>query len=529
MSDSGEQDSRDRKRRDWIGIHSSGGPLALWHFGMTVAAIAAALGFALVLYPVTGIEDVDLVFLTAIIAIAIRYGLWPSLAACVLSALAYNFFFIPPFHTFAVANPANIATLFFFLLVAIITSHLASRARDAALAAASRAETTEALYAFSRTIAGIVTLDDLLRATGHQIAAMLRLDVAILLPDAGGKLEVRAAYPPNEHIDGTDTAAARLAWSESRVAGQGTEALFTAQHLFLPLRTSHGTIGAVGVSRTGAPLSPGEERLLAALIDQAAVAVERIRLASQMDAARLAAETERLRSALLSSLSHDLKTPLASITGAATSLRQYGELYDAPAREQLAATIQGEAERLSRFVANLLDMTRLKAGGIALKREPIDLSEAVGAALQRMQGVLGEHQVVVDLPPGIPMLDLDVVLFEQVLVNLLDNAAKYSPPGSRIAISANGNERQVELVVSDEGLGIPASELEQVFEMFHRVNKGDRQRAGTGLGLSICRGFVEVLGGTIQAANRLEGAGAVFTITFPESVFNVISREDAAE
>ncbi|GEO17917.1 ATP-binding protein [Microvirga aerophila] len=529
MPDSGEQDSRDRKRRDWIGIHSSGGPLAPWHFGMTIVAIAAALAVALVLYPVTGIEDVDLVFLTAIIAIAIRYGLWPSLAACVLSALAYNFFFIPPFHTFAVANPANIATLFFFLIVAIITSHLASWARDAALTAASRAETTEALYAFSRKIAGIITLDDLLWATGQQIAAMLRLDVVILLPGADGRLEVRAAYPPNDRVDESDTAAARLAWSESRVAGRGTEALFTDQHLFLPLRTSHGPIGAVGVSRTGAPLSPGEERLLAALIDQAAVAIERIRFAAEMDAARLAGETERLRSALLSSLSHDLKTPLASITGAATSLRQYGGLYDAAAREELAATIQGEAERLARFVANLLDMTRLRTGGIELKREPTDLGEAVGAALQRMQGVLGEHQVDVDLPAGLPMLDLDVVLFEQVLVNLLDNAAKYSAPGSRVGISANGNEQKVELTVSDEGPGIPASDLERVFEMFHRVNKGDRQRAGTGLGLSICRGFVEVLGGTIQATNRTGGSGAVFTITFPESCFTAIPREDAAE
>jgi two-component system, OmpR family, sensor histidine kinase KdpD len=529
MPDSGEPDNQERKPRDWIGIHSSGGPSGPWHFGMTVVAIAAALAVALVLYPITGIEDVDLVFLTAIIAVAIRYGLWPSLAACVLSALAYNFFFIPPFHTFAVANPANIATLFFFLVVAIITSHLASRARDAALAAASRAETTEALYAFSRTIAGIVTLDDLLRATGQQIAAMLRLDVAILLPDADGKLEVRAAYPPNAHIDEIDTAAARLAWTESRAAGRGTEALFTDQHVFLPLRTSHGPIGAVGVSRTRAPLNPGEERLLAALIDQAAVAIERIWLAAEMDAARLAAETERLRSALLSSLSHDLKTPLASITGAATSLRQYGELYDATAREELAATIQGEAERLSRFVANLLDMTRLKAGGIERKREPIDLGEAVGAALQRMQGVLGDHQMVVDLPLDLPMLDLDVVLFEQVLVNLLDNAAKYSPPGSKIAISANHNEWKVELTVSDEGPGIPAEDLERVFEMFHRVNKGDRQRAGTGLGLSICRGFVEILGGTIKAANRTGGPGAVFSITFPESVFTAMPQEDAAE
>ncbi len=528
MTDGREQDNPDRKCRDWIGIRSSGEPLGPWPFGVTILAIAAALAVAFVLYPVTGIENVDLVFLLPIIAIAIRYGYWPSLVACLLSALAYNFFFYPPVYGLTVADPVNIATVFFFLVVAVITSHLASRAREAALAAARRAETTEALYAFSRKIAGIVTLDDLLWATGQQIGSMLRLEVVILLPDADGRLEIKAAYPPNGHVDGTDTDAARMDSDEDRAA-RGTEALLTAQHRFLPLRTSHGSVGAIGVSRTGAPLNPDEERLLAALVDQAAVAIERIRLATEMDATRLAAETERLRSALLSSLSHDLKTPLASITGAATSLRQYGELYDAAAREELAATIQGESERLSRFVANLLDMTRLKAGGIELKREPVDLGEAVGAALQRMQGVLGEHQVAVDLPADLPMLDLDVVLFEQVLVNLLDNAAKYSTPGSTIAISATGNGRKVELTVGDEGPGIPPEDLERVFEMFHRVNKGDRQRAGTGLGLSICRGFVEVLGGTIRAANRSDGSGAVFTIMFPEAVFTAIPREDAAE
>lgn len=529
MTDGGEHDNRDWKRRDWIGLRSLGGPLVPWHFVVTVVAIAATLAVAFALHPVTGIENVDLVFLPTIIAIAIRYGFWPSLAACVLSALAYNFFFFPPAYGLTVADPANIATVFFFLVVALITSHLAARTRAAALAAANRAETTEALYAFSRRIAGIVTLDDLLWATGHQIASMLRLDVEILLPDADGKLEVKAAYPSNDRVDETDIAAARLAWDEIRSAGGTTEALFTAQHLLLPLRTSHGPIGAIRVTRTGAPLNSDDERLLAALVDQAAVAIERIRLAAEMDEARLAAETERLRAALLTSLSHDLKTPLASITGAATSLRQYGELYDATARDELAATIQGEAERMSRFVANLLDMTRLRAGGIALKREPTDLGEAIGAALQRMQGVLGEHQVTVDLPADLPLLDLDVVLFEQVLVNLLDNAAKYSPPGSRIVIGADCDGRNVELTVSDEGPGIPAADLERVFEMFHRVDKGDRQRAGTGLGLSICRGFIEVLGGTIRAANRTDKPGATFTITFPESVFTAMPREDAAE
>ena len=359
---------------------------------------------------------------------------------------------------------------------------------------------------------------------------MLRLDVVILLPDADGELRLQAGYPPDDRIEAAEATAARLAWSGNRPAGWSTDILPEARRLFLPLRTSRGPVGVLGVSRNadGDLLTPDEQKLLTALVDQAAIAIERIRLAGEMDAARLAVETERLRSALLSSLSHDLKTPLASITGAATSLRQYADLYDAAAREELAATIQSEAERLSRFVANLLDMTRLQAGGIPLKREPVDLGEAIGAALQRMRSVLDGYQVSVALSEDLPLLDLDVVLFEQVLVNLLDNA-KYSPPGSRIAIGAGCDGRQVELTVSDEGPGIPTGDLERVFEMFYRVNRGDRQRAGTGLGLPICRGFVEVLGGTIRAANRADGSGAMFIITFSETVFTTLPQEDAAE
>jgi two-component system, OmpR family, sensor histidine kinase KdpD len=259
------------------------------------------------------------------------------------------------------------------------------------------------------------------------------------------------------------------------------------------------------------------------------VAIERVRLADERDQARLAAESERLRAALLTSLSHDLKTPLASITGAVTALRQYDELYDAAARDELAGTIQDEAERLSRFVANLLDMTRLAAGVIALNREPVDVGEVVGTALQRTTSVLSGHHVTVDLAPDLPMLNLDVVLFEQVLVNLLDNAAKYAPPGSEIVIQGRQTGEWVVLQVCDEGPGIPPGDVERVFETFYRANKGDRQRAGTGLGLAICRGFIEALGGTITATNRTDRSGAVFAIVFPTEATTARSRKEAAE
>jgi two-component system sensor histidine kinase KdpD len=262
-------------------------------------------------------------------------------------------------------------------------------------------------------------------------------------------------------------------------------------------------------------LTPDERRLLDALLDQSAVALERVRLAGQINEARLSVESERLRAALLTSLSHDLKTPLASILGAVTSLKQYRDLLDDPAREDLVATIQEEAERLSRFVANLLDMTRIESGAVQLDREHTHIDEIVVTALQRVSGMVSDHKVEVDLAANLPVLHLDVMLFEQVLVNLLDNAAKYAPPGSEIRIRTERTEGAVVIEVLDEGPGIPEDRLERVFEKFHRIKQGDRQRGGTGLGLAICRGFVTALGGKIVAANRSDRSGAIFTITFP--------------
>jgi two-component system sensor histidine kinase KdpD len=497
---------------------------------MTLVAVAAALSAAWLLQPIAGLESVDLVFLTAIIAIAARYGLWPSLLGCLASVLAYNVFFIPPLYTLAVADPANLITLLVFLLVAGVTSNLAARARAEALAAQRRAETTEALYAFSCEIAGIIAFDDLLRATARQIASMLRLRVVLLVPDGEEHLRVGASWPSADVVDDFGMEGAQLAWSMSRPGGWDRDAVRVAGRLFLPLRTSHGVLGLVGVSRDrwDDGLNPEERRLLEALLAQAAVAIERIRLSQERDEARLAAETERLRSALLTSLSHDLKTPLASITGAVTALRQYDALYDATARDELAATIQDEAERLGRFVANLLDMARLEAGGIVLDLQPVELGEVVGTALQRTASVLAEYRVVIDFAPSLPMLNLDMVLFEQVLVNLLDNAAKYAPASSTVTVKGRRSEDGITLEVIDEGPGLAPGDKERVFEKFYRASKGDRQRAGTGLGLAICRGFVEALGGTIRAANRADRPGAVFTITFPEAMI-AASYESVSE
>jgi two-component system sensor histidine kinase KdpD len=492
----------------------------LGSYATALGATAAALGLATLMRPDFGLETVPLVFLMAVIGTAYLFGLGPSLLAALAGMLCYNFFFLPPFYTFTIADPTNVAALVFFLFTALAVSNLTASARRQAEVARSRAAITDALYAFARTLASIATMEELLHATATQIAASLRANAMILLPGAGGKLEAAAAVPAGNCLDAADLGAAQWALRSGRAAGHGADALPGAQRLFLALRTSAGVIGVVGLGAGQRPdilLTPDERRLVDALMDQAAIAIERVRLAVQMDEARIAAEAERLRGALLTSLSHDLKTPLTSILGAANSLREYGELFDARARADLVATIEDEAARMSRFVANLLDMTRLEAGALAPKREPSDIAEIIGAAVHRVKALLTGFRVEYDIAPDLPLVEVDVLLMEQVLINLLDNAAKYAPPGSTLVLAADRHGDKLRLRVIDEGPGIPEDRLEKIFDKFHRVDHADRQRAGTGLGLAICRGFVEAMGGTIRAANRTDRSGAIFTVALPVS------------
>jgi two-component system sensor histidine kinase KdpD len=482
----------------------------------TIGIVAVALLVGLALQQFLNVLNIALVFLTAVLIVAARYGLWPSLFACIVSMLAYNFFFLPPLYTFTIADPENVLALVAFLVAALIASNLAAATRSQVVAARARAHTTEELLAFSRKVAGVATLDDLLWAAAYQIASMLKLRVVILMPEALD-LVVKAGYPPEDEIDGADIAAAKWSWAHNHPAGRGSDTLPGAKRLFLPLRTSRGAIGVIGLDREtpGLLLSPDGRRLLDALMDLAALGVERIHLQGDLSVVRLQAESERLRSALLTSVSHDLGTPLASIIGAASSLKSVGDRYDPAQREGLVSTILDEAERLNRFVGNLLDMTKLEAGAIAPKREMIDLGEIVGTALQRATRVLARHRVKIDMAQDLPMLRLDFVLFEQVLFNLLDNAAKYAPLDSLIEIRARRHNNDVQLDVLDEGEGIPPDQLERIFDKFHRAQEGDRRRPGTGLGLAICRGFVAAMGGTIRARNRSDRRGADFVIEFP--------------
>ncbi len=481
-----------------------------------LTAVAAALGFGKLINAWIGAANSDLVFLTAIVAVAVRFGLWPSLLASVASSLAYNYFFLPPIYTFTITDPTNVAAFAFFTLVAIIVSSVAARGRTQAMAAMDRARTTESLYAFSRKLAGAGTLDDVLWATAYQTALMLKVRVVLLLPE-DGKIAVKAGYPPEDILDDADLAAANWAWENDRAAGRGSDTLPGAKRLFLPMHTGRGAIGVMGIDsdKSGPLLTPDRRRLLDALGDQGALAIERVKLVEDMDRVERVAETERLRSALLTSISHDLKTPLAAVLGSASTLRDLADKLTDSEKADLLAAIIDESDRLNRFIANLLDMTKLESGAITPNVALHDLGEIVGSALRRAGRILSHHRVELKLAPDLPMLELDAVLFEQVLFNLLDNAAKYAPSETTIHIQAWRNADNVCLRVLDEGSGIPAADLEQIFDKFYRAQKTDQVRAGTGLGLAISRGFVEAMHGTIVAANRTDRTGAMFTISLP--------------
>src|SRR5580700_10286840 len=398
---------------------------------LALVAVAIALGCGELVNTWIGVENVDLVFLTAIVGIAARFGLWPSLFASVASALAYNFFFLPPIYTLTIADPHNIAAFALFTIVAIIVSNVAARSRMQAVTAQTRIRTVESLYSFSRKLAGTGTLDDVLWATAYQTALMLKVRVVLLLP-GNGSIAVKAGYPPEDTLDDADLAAAKWTWENDRAAGRGSDTLPGAKRLFLPMHTGRGAIGVVGIDsdKPGPLLTPDQRRLLDALMDQGALAIERVRLVEDMERVKRTVETERLRSALLTSISHDLKTPLAAVLGAAGTLRSLSNVLDERAKADLVATIIDESERLNRFIANLLDMTKLESGAIVPNAALHDLGEIVGTALERSRKILLQHRVEVVLAKDLPMVEIDPVLFEQVLFNLLDNAAKYAPAGT---------------------------------------------------------------------------------------------------
>ncbi|MDQ0319259.1 two-component system sensor histidine kinase KdpD [Pararhizobium capsulatum DSM 1112] len=443
------------------------------------------------------LPNISLLFLLAVLGAAVTSGYLAALLAVVLSALCYNFLFIEPRYTFTIAAPHEVFALFVFFAVAMIAGGFASRIREQAKIARVRASALQGLYDFSRKLSGTEKAEDAIWATVSQLQTSLKRNVVLLMPE-NGELTVAAAWPPDTDLDVADTTAARWAYDKQERAGNGTGTLPNSRFEFRPLLSPHGAVGVCGIEQTAERLDTSEERALSAILDQTAIAMDRARLseANVTHAAQL--EGERYREALLSSISHDLKTPLATITGAVTSLRQFGDKMSGESRDDLLQSIEEEGSRMSRFVANLLDMTRIEAGNIQPKRDWVDVSDVVQMAAERTRKYFPDRAIETSIAQDLPLVSGDSVLLGQVLFNLLDNAVKYGGQ-EPIQVFARRDGRDVLVSVTDSGRGIPPEDLDRIFEKFYRRGKTDGRAAGTGLGLSIARSFIEAMGGRIHA------------------------------
>jgi len=479
--------------------------------------IAACTALAAGVFRFLSVTDAAMVFLLGVGLVASRYGRGPSVAAAVASIALFDFFFVPPYYTFAVSDVRYLLTFGVMLGIALVISGLTWRIRAQAESARDRERRTASLYAMSRELAATRGRAELVGAAERHLADTFGAQVQILLPSPEGRVEIPVGAAPAYPMDEKERSVAQWAFDRRRVAGVGSDTLPAAQARYVPLTGSSGIVGVMGV-RPADPKrlqDPALQRLLETFASQAAVALERALVAERAQREQVQAEAERLRTALLSSLSHDMRTPLGAITGAASSLLEDTGALAEPARRDLVRAILEESTRMNRLIGNLLDMIRLESGALEVQKDWQPLEEVVGVALIRLEERLKEHPVTVRLPPDLPLVLMDGLLVEQVFVNLLENAAKYTPPGTPIEISASTGDggKAVLVEVADRGPGFPPGEEARVFDKFYRV-AGATTTAGVGLGLTICRGIVTAHGGRIWAENRA-GGGAVFRFTLP--------------
>ena len=507
-----ESPARQRQRRRPA---RGGVPARLRSLGLVALAVSATTLIASGAEWLIPVLSLSLIYMTTVVAIAAKLGRWPSVAAAVLSFLAYNLFFTEPRMTLNIWDEGQLVTLLLFLAVSILTGNLAARLRDRAVAQRAISDRTRKLYDFSRRAAAAASVDDVVWAAVSHVAAVLECQSILLLPEETGRLAIVGAFPPEDRVEPREMSAATYAFEHDEPAGKGSATLPASRWLFLPLLAADRRVGVLGLAyEDGREPPPGDRRLVEALADQVALALERVKLADDLAQTRVASETERLRSALLSSVSHDLRTPLVSIIGAAEGLTQPG--LTPAARGTLAETIRDEGDRLDRYIQNLLDMTRLGHGALKLKTHATDLRELVGSARNRLRGPLHGHPMEVAIPVDMAPAQVDPVLIEQVLVNILDNACKYAGPGRAIKIAAQQSRGRAILSVEDEGPGLPPGAAAHVFDMFWRAEQGDGGQAGTGLGLAICKGIVEAHGGAIRAeAVSPDGRGTRIVLELP--------------
>jgi len=457
---------------------------------------------------------VMMLYLLPVLLSAVWWGQGPSYMTALCSMLVFDFLFIPPIFTFNISDLRYMWSLPIFFVVSFVTGRQTEKLRVEAILARQREKSTRALYAFSREIAAVVDVNVIVRNLADQAWQALELPVAVFLPQKDNQLAMVAEAGTTElGIDTSELAVAIWANEHGEIAGRCTETLPGAQYMYLPLMTSGNTVGVLGIHVQEKMLTPAQRRLIEAWVGLAAIAVERVNLAQQAEQASLLVASDKLRTALFNSISHELRTPLASIIGSVSSLLDTEGVYSSADRQELLETVQEEAARMERLVANLLDTARLESGMMQLKKDWCDVEDVVGIALRREAKCIEGRPLLINIPEDLPLVMADCVLLEQVLINLLDNACKYSTTGSEIAITASQDENVVKIAVADRGAGIPPEYLDQVFDKFYRVEQ-PKSVSGTGLGLSICKGIIEAHGGDIRAENRL-GGGTIMTFALP--------------
>ncbi|MGC1376234.1 MAG: sensor histidine kinase KdpD [Anaerolineales bacterium] len=487
-------------------------PWRRYAWGLALVAAASLVGW--LIYPFISPTNLVVVYLLAVILSAFYLGRGPTVVTSILSVFAFDYFFVPPRFTMAISDTEYLLTFGGLFATGLIVSHLTGLVREQAEAAQGREAQTAALYELGRDLTVATNLDAIARTVIAHIGQTFDRNVAIFLPEENGALRLFAASPDLVIAD-NELAVADWSFKRGLSAGRGTETLPDASMRYQPLRTSRGVVGVLGVKppSSGQFLASDQRRTLDTFANQVAMAIERARLGEQARQAEILEITDKLQSALLNSISHDLRTPLVTITGALSSLADKAVSLDDASRRSLIETARGEADRLNRLVGNLLDMTRLEAGLVQIHNELCDVQDVIGSALEQLNARLGNRPIDIDIPPELPLVPMDFVLISHVLVNLIDNALKYSPAGSPILIRAHAASGHVEIAVADRGSGVPPEDLKRIFDKFYRVQRPDHV-AGTGLGLSISKGIVDAHGGFMAAENR-PGGGTIITLALP--------------
>lgn len=498
--------------------------LVWFDYGLAVVATLVAAAVAWAVSSVLPLPNISLVFLAAVLLVAVRSSLGPSLVCAALSFMTYDFLFIPPNFSFAIQREEDVLTLLFFLLMAALTGNLAARQRRQLQALRDTQEETSELLDLSRKLTAATDRQAVISAAAHHLEGWSDLELCLVNRDGQGGWKVETGAPLT--LTEAERAAADWAWQHDQPAGMGTGTLPFGRWWWWPLSSEEGPLGLLGVSpKPGLELSGQRRRLLTALSQPLAQALARAQLAQELESARLHGETEQLRSALLASVSHDLRTPLTAMRGSIDSLLALGEAIPLEDRRELLEGTRDEAERLDRYIQNLLDMTRLGHGALKLARDWVSPGDIVGSALGRLRAVLAPLQVHAEVPPALPLLYVHAALIEQALVNVLENAARFSPAHGRLQVNAGVADNQLFFAVADEGPGIPEDERAKIFDMFYTAARGDRGGQGTGLGLAICQGMVGAHGGHIRVADGIEGRGTCITLFLPLPAQPGLERE----